>query len=102
LDLEFPVPASIHCADQSDPTNTANTTTVVGFRSLSTTKVFFQNYEIYCTRHTTRDQESNHITLRLKFQNMVEHINTSGGWTIVGWFMMGSTIDAATNSTEKI
>jgi hypothetical protein len=33
---------------------------------------------------------------------MVQHINNSGGWTIVGWFMMGSVVDAASNITEKI
>jgi hypothetical protein len=102
LDIEFPVPTSIHCPDQDDPTNINNTTTVVGFRSLKTTKVFFQNYENYCARHTTRDQERNRIALRAKFGTMVQHINASGGWTIVGWFMMGSVIDAASNATEKI
>jgi hypothetical protein len=39
--------------------NTLNTTTVIGFCSLHTTKVFFQNYEKYCTGHTTADQEKN-------------------------------------------
>jgi hypothetical protein len=103
LDLEFPVPTSIHRSDQGDPTNNTNTTiTVVGFRSLRTTKVFFQNYENYCTHHTTRDQERNRIALRLKFETMVQHINNSGGWTIVGWFMMGAVTDAATSTTEKI
>ncbi len=102
FDLEFPIPASVHRADQSDPTDVANTTTVVGFRSLKTTKVFFQNYEIYCTRHTTRDQERNRIALRHQFETMVQHINNSGGWTIVGWFMMGSVVDAGSDVTEKI
>ena len=102
LDLEFPVPISLTRADQDDPTNTGSTTTVVGFRSLKTTKLFFQNYENYCTRHTTRDQERNRIALRLQFQNMVTYINNESGWTIVGWFMMGSVVDAATNSNEKI
>ena len=35
--------------------------------------------------------------IRLKFENMVQHINHNGGWTIVGWFMMGSVVDAASN-----
>ena len=52
--------------------------------------------------HTTRDQESNSVALRLQINNMVQHINVSGGWTIVCRFMMGSTINAATNSTKKI
>ena len=33
---------------------------------------------------------------------MVKHINSAGGWTIVGWFMMGSVVDAATTSTDRI
>jgi hypothetical protein len=40
--------------------------------------------------------------IRLKFENMVQHINHNGGWTIVGWFMMGSVVDAASNAADKI
>ena len=103
LDIEFPVPLTIYQADRdADHSNIANTTTVIGFRSLKTTNIFFENYENYCTRHTTRDQERDRIVLRETFNEMVQHINIYGGWTIVGWFMMGSVMDAATNATDKI
>ena len=102
FDIEFPVPLSVYHADPDDDPNVRNTTTVVGFRSLRTTKLFFKNYETYCSRHTTRDQECNRIRIREMFDDMVDFINISGGWTVVGWFMMGSVIDAATNSTDKI
>ena len=26
---------------------------------------------------------------------MVDHINNSGGWTVVGWFKLGEVVDAA-------
>jgi hypothetical protein len=104
FDVEFPVPPTVYRAEDSDfnTPNTLNTTTVIGFRSFRTTKVFFQNYENYCTRHTTADQEKKRLNLREKFECMVQHINDFDGWTIVGWFMMGSVVDAATNTTDKI
>jgi hypothetical protein len=104
FDVEFPVPPTVYRAENSDSNtpNTLNTTTVIGFRSLHTIEVFFQNYENYCTRHTTADQEKKRLNLRKKFECMVQHINLFGGWTIVGWFMMGSVVDAATNATDKI
>jgi hypothetical protein len=104
FDVEFPVPPTVYRAENSDSNtpNTLNTTTVIGFRSLHTTEIFFQNYENYCTRHTTADQEKKRLNLRKKFECMVQHINLFGGWTIVGWFMMGSVVDAATNATDKI
>lgn len=106
IDLEFPIPSSINPVDHDSifalDNAVTSTTTVLGFRSLRTTKLFFQNYENYCTNHTTSDQERNRLTLRQKFDEMVEHINDNGGWTIVGWFMMGSVVDAATNATDKI
>ena len=103
IDLEFPIPPSINRADHDTILDDEpNTTTVIGFRSLKTTKLFFKNYENYCTRHTTADQERNRLQIRLKFENMVQHINDNGGWTIVGWFMMGSVVDAASNAADKI
>ena len=53
--------------------------TVHGFRSLRTTRIFFSNFE---------DHSAN-----LSPEN--------GGWTIVGWYMKGSTTDP-TNEVEKI
>lgn len=104
IDVEFPIPPNINRAEHHGDTweEGKNTTTVIGYRSLRTTKLFFKNYENYCTRHTTADQERNRLELRSKFENMVEHVNINGGWTIVGWFMMGSVVDAATNATDKI
>ena len=97
FDVEFPVPEAI-IRSKRNP----NTTTAFSFRSLRSTEIFFQNFESYCTHHTITDQMKNKITLRAKFNDMVEYINTNGGWTIVGWFMMGSVVDAATYATEKV
>lgn len=97
MDVEFPVPTTIIQSNK-----TPNTTTSCGFRSLSTTKLFFQNYDNYCTHHTALDQERNRISLRKRFKNIVDFINENGGWTIVGWFMMGSVVEAAAVSNEKI
>jgi hypothetical protein len=97
LDVEFPIPQAIKQAE-----SIGRTATIVGFRSLHTTKFFFQNYDNYCSRKTTNDQQRNRMQIRSKFKAITEFVNTTGGWTIVGWFMMGSVTDAASNASDKI
>ena len=58
FDVAFPIPASIYNSEQ-----TPNIATVNGFRSLRTTKLFFKNYDTYCTFHTQKDQVKNRLQL---------------------------------------
>jgi hypothetical protein len=92
FDVEFPVPKQLV---------SAGTNTVFQFRSLRTSKLFFKDFDNYATS-TTPDQDlQNMHTHRPKVRSMVDHINGKGGWTIVGWYKLGKTSDAA-NEAENI
>jgi hypothetical protein len=92
FDVIFPISTRI----DSD-----GSTTVHSFRSLRTTELFFYNFEQHASTVTPEDELGRTSLYRKKINAMVEHINNHGGWTIVGWFMLGSTTDAA-NIQEKV
>ena len=93
FDVTFQVPKNI---------DERGVKTVFHFKSLQTTKLFFENFEQHAESTTTDQQKRNTQDYRKKFNAMVNYINESEGWTIVGWFKLGETIDAADNSNEKV
>jgi Tfp pilus assembly major pilin PilA len=72
------------------------------FRSLRTTSLFFKDYETHANTISVDDQTSHEKDYRNAINKQVEYINNKGGWTIVGWFMLGSTTDASSNGQEKV
>jgi hypothetical protein len=91
FDVVFPIPPRI----DSD-----GTTTVHSFRSLRTTELFFYNFEQHASTVTSEDELNRTVEYRKKINTMVQYINGNGGWTIVGWFMLGAITDAA-NAGDK-
>jgi hypothetical protein len=77
--------------------------TIHSFRSLRTTRIFFFNFEDQVStvpddlQLNLQNIHREKISAMVTFVNQVDH----GGWTIVGWFMKGSTTDAATDN-ERI
>ena len=92
FDVIFPVPNRIE-VDGS--------TAVHNFRSLRTTELFFCDFEQHASTITPEDELNRTSLYRDKIKKMVTYINDNGGWTIVGWFMLGSTQDSA-NSQDKV
>jgi hypothetical protein len=92
FDVVFPVPTRI---------DAEGSTTVHGFRSLRTTELLFHDFEQHASTITPEDELSRTSLYRSKINTMVNYINNNGGWTIVGWFMLGSTSDSA-NSQDKV
>lgn len=94
FDVKFPV------RERFDPTSYVR---VQGFRSLRTTRLFFANFEEYAANYAPELDAGILLPNRENIRNMVQFINApeNGGWTIVGWYMKGSTTDA-TNEAEKI
>jgi hypothetical protein len=94
FDVKFPV------TPRFDPTSQVH---VQGFRSLRTTRLFFANFEEQATNYAAELDGGLLVPNRESFREMVEFINQpeNGGWTIIGWYMKGSTTDA-TNEAEKI
>lgn len=69
------------------------------FRSLRTTNIFFKDLEHYAAEYSDSMQKD----LRKRVSAMVNYINGNGGWTMVGWFRKGETIeDVATNDTDRV
>jgi hypothetical protein len=91
FDVIFPVPTRI---------DNDGSTTVHSFRSLRTTELFFYDFEEHASTATPEDETRRTAQCRTMINMMVDCINNNGGWTIVGWFMLGSISDAA-NAQEK-
>lgn len=92
--VTFPFPLN---TEESDGKET------VLFRSLSTSNIFFQDgLDSHTTKRDEQQQEKKQRMIRSKVAQMVEYVNGNGGWTIVGWYMMGQIQDAAANSHEKV
>ena len=90
--LSFPNPFSAD-VDQSSDINVAD------FRSLRTSSMFFKDFRLFC-----RDYNSAQLTsVRKQVSALVSLVNDNGGWTIVGWFRKGETVDTvvATNDTQR-
>jgi hypothetical protein len=63
--------------------------TVLEFCSLKTTKLFYRNFDEYVSRHSTSDLKDSNQAYRRKWRDITGYINGHGGWTLVGWFMLG-------------
>lgn len=74
------------------------TLSVQRFRSLRTTKLFFENYPSFTRVY---EEANHHYALRTSIRDIVTYINTHGGWTIVGWFRKGEITDAS-NESERV
>ena len=94
FDVSFKVPFNINMDTGKE--------TVYHFTSLRTTKLFFANFEEHSKSVTVEEQKRNQLTYRNKIKAIVTYINNSGGWTVVGWFKLGETVDAASDSREKV
>ena len=85
FDVQIPVSSSV---DKS------GYITVFGFRSLRTCSIFFRNFNDH-ENEITRDQETEaQPKYRCRIAKIVEHINANGGWTIIGWMVLGMVQDA--------
>lgn len=68
-------------------------------RSLRTTNMFFEDVEEYAREYSDVNCQS----MKKQIKRMVKYINNKGGWTIVGWFRKGETIEeVATNDTDRV
>ena len=94
FDVKFEVPRQIDTEDGN--------ITVPKFRSLRTTKLFFQDFEEHASLLTREDNIDNLQSYRKQINEMVNYINGHGGWNIVGWFKLGQTSDAAFDNGEKV
>ena len=72
------------------------------FRSLKATKLFFYNFNRFCDTTTVSEQEDMIQAIRKKVNSIVSFVNGHGGWTAVGWFMLGQISDASEDTTDKI
>lgn len=73
---------------------------VDNFRSLRLSEVFFADFAEYARKDTSLMRGEMH-GIRERVDQMVSHVNASGGWTVVGWFKKGDVVDAS-NADEKI
>ena len=73
---------------------------VTGFRSLRTTQLFFDNMEEYVSDYTDMQLK----TVKQKVEKIVTYVNSNCGWTVVGWFRKGQTVESevATNDTDLV
>jgi hypothetical protein len=92
-DVTFPVPT------QFDPTGS---TTISGFRSLRTTKIFFSDFDTYASETTLEHELTRTHYLRNKIAPIITYINAHNGWTIFGWYKLGATQDAANESDQVL
>jgi hypothetical protein len=84
--------------EQIDPSGKV---TVGNFHSLKTTKLFYRNFDNFVNRHSLVDLRGSNQLVRKQWAEATEYINEHGGWTLVGWFMLGDHHDAA-NPNEKV
>jgi hypothetical protein len=75
--------------------------TVLEFCSLKTTKLFYRNFDEYVSRHSMSDLRDSNEAYWTKGKDVTGYIDGHGGWTLVGWFMLGDHGDAA-NPYEKV
>lgn len=72
------------------------------FKSLKATKLFFYNFNRFCDTTTVTEQEDMVQTIRQQVNCLMKFVNDNGGWTAVGWFMLGQISDASEDTTDKI
>jgi hypothetical protein len=72
------------------------------FKSLKATKLFFYNFNRFCDTTTVTDQEDMVQSIRQQVNSLIKFVNDNGGWTAVGWFMLGQISDASEDTTDKI
>lgn len=94
FDVTFNLPESVQRGEQE---------TVQNFRSLKTTKLFFHDFEDHATTISPAEGTSKKFIYRKKIKLMVEFINQAdiGGWTVIGWYQRGQTIELS-NENEKV
>lgn len=94
FDVEFPIPLRM----QRD---SARTWTTPSFRSLRTTELFFRDFEAHASQTTIEDENALRQEHRIIMHRMVDYINRTGGWTIIGWYMLGTLTDANSSNTPE-
>lgn len=93
FDVEFPIPLRMQRGD-------AQMWTTPNFRSLRTTELFFRDFESHASQTTIEDEQANRQDFRHKIARMTRYINDHGGWTIIGWYMLGATADTNTTNVQ--
>jgi len=68
------------------------------FRSYAFSKLFFHNIETFAAL-ALEDMEDNLSELEEVVRTIVQHINSNGGWTIVGWHRVGERVDHISGDT---
>lgn len=92
FDVTFAVPVSFEQSGQ---------VTVEQFRSLALTEVFFHNLSDFTTT-ISDEQLLDHLPLvRDKVDQLVDYVNSTDGWDLIGWVQLGSVIDAASDSQKE-
>lgn len=84
-----PFPRTIHDSDIVQ---------VSKFRSTRTTDVFFRDVKTFCDEHQPKSHQR---ALRDKMKALVNHVNSNGGWTLVGWFRKGEVVDNLGGKEEE-
>ena len=74
--------------------------TVSQFQSYKLTKFFFKSFEDFAQSHDWNDVDDSQNLIRRKWERLVQYINNHGGWTLVGWCMLGDHYDAAGGSDK--
>ena len=90
--ITFDVPATVE---------TSGRVTVFEFTSYSFTKLFFTNFEDFAASNSWSDVDDSQNLVRRKWERLVHYVNNHGGWSLVGWCMLGDHYDAATGN-EKV
>lgn len=75
--------------------------TVSNFQSYKFTKLFFENFEDFVQSNSWPEIDDSQNLIRRKWTSMVNYVNEHGGWTLVGWSMLGDHYDAA-NGQDKV
>lgn len=76
----------------SSATNTAD---FYRFTSLHFTKLFFRDFDSLTNAHVNAINGVRHDTIRA-VQQIVDHVNNHGGWTISGWQRQGVRVEEVT------
>ncbi len=95
FDVEFPIPADVV------GNGGMSTYSCHKFRSLKTTKVFFEDFIKHCSSSSVDKEEMLMGERRECISKIVNIINCNGGWKLVGWSKLGEINDAA-NENERV
>ena len=68
---------------------------IKNFRSLLTTKIFFNDFDAYGSQATIGDELPKTEEHYVEIKKIVKYINRHSGWTMVGWYKVGGTTDTA-------